>query len=195
MEQAQPRKDAVYMSYEDFGRRFFEYAVSQERVAEAFTELAGSTVDFGPIGAGPGRLAKVTAKVLLATPELNRESGDLISFELIVPLVVDLLVDLAVDRHRFVVDGAVHLRLTARAAQPLRVVIDVDPPRTRDVRINVASESLRGALLRILVSVDHEIKRFVARYVARELDKPHIRAARDIDLAARIDAAWAMQGL
>jgi hypothetical protein len=30
----------------------------------------------------------------------------------------------------------------------------------------------------------------VARYVTREIDKPHIRKARDIDVAARIDGAW-----
>ncbi len=183
------------MSYEDFGRRFFEHAVTQERVAAAFTDLAGSAFDFGPIGAGPARLAKVSAHVLLGTPTLNREEAAVISFELVIPVEVDLSIDLAVDKHRFSVDGAVHLRLTARAAEPLRVIIDVDEPKRRDVKINVSSESLRGALFRIFASVDHEIKRFVARYIAREIDKPHIRRARDIDIAARIEAAWAAQGL
>ena len=30
-----------YVTYEDFGRRFFELAVTEERVAAAFAEIAG----------------------------------------------------------------------------------------------------------------------------------------------------------
>jgi hypothetical protein len=61
------------------------------------------------------------------------------------------------------------------------------------VRINVATATRRGQLLRILASVDHEIRRFVARYVAREIRKPHIAAVREIDVATRLDAAWKIQ--
>ncbi|WP_433601446.1 hypothetical protein ACQPXH_06760 [Nocardia sp. CA-135953] len=80
--------------------------------------------------------------------------------------------------------------MTVRTAAPLRVVIDIAEPRPSDVRINVATATKRGQLLRILASVDHEIRRFVARYLATEIRKPHIAAVRDIDVAARLDAAW-----
>jgi hypothetical protein len=46
---AQPNlgDDAPYISYEQFGRRFFELAVSPERVAAAFGELAGNSFEIG----------------------------------------------------------------------------------------------------------------------------------------------------
>ena len=37
---------------------------------------------------------------------------------------------------------------------------------------------------------DTEIKRFVATYVARELDKPAIRSARTINVGAEIARSW-----
>ncbi|WP_245567356.1 hypothetical protein [Nocardia vinacea] len=179
-----------YIGYEEFGRRFLEYAASEQRISGAFAQLTGAAFDFGPIGVGPAKLAKVAAQVRLGESKLQRYVDEVISFELVIPLDVDLLLDLAVDRHRFHVDGNIHLHLTVRTAEPLRVVIDIAEPRPSDVRINVATATKRGQLLRILASVDHEIRRFVARYLATEIRKPHIAAVRDIDVAARLDAAW-----
>lgn len=179
-----------YVTYEAFGRRFFDYAVSEERVAGAFRQLAGNAFDFGPIAAGPARLAKVSANVQLGEPILHREAAAIISFQLIIPLKLRLLIDLTVDKTRFDVAGHIHLRLAVRAAEPLRVIIDVDEPTIEDVVIDVASKTLRGSLIRIIADVDTEIKRFVSRYIAKEINKPHIAAAREIDVAARLDAAW-----
>ncbi|MEC3916782.1 hypothetical protein [Nocardia sp. CDC160] len=179
-----------YISYEAFGRAFLEYAASTERIAGAFEKLTGEAFEFGPIGAGPGKLAKLSATVRLGQPRLKREVDDIISFDLVIPLKVDLLIDLAVDRYPFRVDGTIHLHLTVRTAEPLRVLIEIDEPQPSNVRINVASATRRGEILRIVASVDHEIRRFVARYIATEICKPHIQAATDIDVAARLDAAW-----
>ncbi|OJF82697.1 hypothetical protein [Nocardia seriolae] len=179
-----------YISYEDFGRRFLDHAASPQRIAGAFEKLTGEAFEFGPIGAGPGKLAKLSAAVRLGQPRLNREVGDIISFDLVIPRKVDLLIDLAVDRYPFRVDGTIHLHLTVRTAEPLRVLIEIDEPQPSNVRINVASATRRGELLRIVASVDHEIRRFVARYIATEICKPNIQAATAIDVAARLDAAW-----
>ncbi|MBF6474836.1 hypothetical protein IU428_23810 [Nocardia abscessus] len=178
------------ISYAEFGRRFLEYAASEERISGAFDQLTGTAFDFGPIGVGPGRLAKVTAEVQLGSARLRRHDDETIAFELIIPLDLDLLLDLAVDRHRFHAAGTVHLHLTVRTAAPLRVVIDIAEPRPGDVRVDVAAATKRGQLLRILASVDHEIRRFVARYISAEIRKPHIAAVRDIDVARRLDEAW-----
>ncbi|HEY5853775.1 MAG TPA: hypothetical protein VIW24_06895 [Aldersonia sp.] len=185
--------ESAYISYELFGRHFFELAVSDARIAGAFTELAGSSFDFGPIGAGPAKLAKVSANVAIGDPSLTRDVGDLIRFRLNIPLRLHLLIDLALDKQHFDVDGHIALRLTARAAEPLKVVIDVDEPRRRDVHIDVRPASLRGAVLRVLGSVDTEIKRFVAQYVAEEIHKPHVVRARVIDVADRIEQAWSIE--
>ena len=48
----------TFVSYEEFGRRFFEEAVTEDRVAAAFAEIAGGDITMGPMAQGPGGLAK-----------------------------------------------------------------------------------------------------------------------------------------
>jgi hypothetical protein len=66
----------------------------------------------------------------------------------------------------------------------------VPAPSSKDVDVQIRAETKRASLLQLVAGVDAELKRFVAKYVGREIDKPHIRAARDIDVAARIAGAW-----
>ncbi|WP_227980042.1 hypothetical protein [Nocardia spumae] len=179
-----------YVSYAEFGRRFVAYAASEQRIAGVFAQLAGSALDFGPIGVGPARLAKASAQVQLGEPVLRRSVEEVVGFDLAIPLDIDLLLDLAVDRHRFAITGFVDVHLAVRTAAPLRIIVDIAEPRPGDVRIDIATATRRGRLLRLLAGVDHEIRRFVARYVATEIRKPHIAAVRDIDVAVRLDAAW-----
>lgn len=179
------------MSYAQFGARFFEHAVTAERIRDGFGGVAGEPIAFGPKGVGPGRLAKVTARGEVGAPDVEPLwEGDDVAFTLTIPVHLALTIDLGLDRHAFDVTLAVRLALTARAAPPLRVVIDVEPPRREHVSAVVEAAGLRAAVLQRVAGVDDEIRRFVARYIAREIDKPHIRAARDIDVAARIDGAW-----
>lgn len=171
------------LTYEQFGRRFFEVAVTEERVAAVFSSLAGGTMDVGPISSGPGGIARVTAKVEVGEPRVTREVGDVITFQVELMLTIRLTVDLRVDTVRYDVDGLVVLPLTARAAEPLELRIDVTPPRAREVVVGVASENLRGEVVRAVGQVDAEIKRFVAQYIADEVNKPEVKAARIIDVA------------
>ena len=177
-------------TYAVFGERFFVHAVTEERIVGALKGIAGDKIAFGPIGAGPGKLAKVSAEGVIGVASATPIEGELVAFRLTIPVSLDLVVDLGVDEHTFHAGIEVGLTLTARAADPLRVVIDVDPPTARDVTVRVETEALRSEVFRRITGVDGEIRRFVARYIARELDKPHIRKARDIDVAARIDRAW-----
>src|SRR5690242_15267438 len=62
---AVPAPKGAYIGYEEFGRRFLEYAASEQRITGAFAQLAGAAFDFGPIGVGPAKLAKVAAQVRL----------------------------------------------------------------------------------------------------------------------------------
>lgn len=187
-ETAPPGDERV--SYADFGAVFFEHAVTEGRVLMGLSGLSGEPIEFGPTGAGPGRLAKVSASGVVGEATASRLEGDVVAFRLLIPVTLDLHIDLGPDKHRFDVDVTVGLTLTARAAEPLRVVIDIDEPTWRDVTVTVRADGLRATVLERVSGLDREIGRFVARYVARELDKPHIRAARDIDVAARIDGAW-----
>jgi hypothetical protein len=179
-----------YMTYEEFGRKFFEVAVTEDRVGGAIAEIAGDAFEMGPIGQGPGKIAKVTAKVTIMKPRLTRQLGEQITFAIRIPLEIDMVIDLRIDRPRFMVFGEIALRATARAAEPLLLILDVEKPRASDISIHVTSKSLRGELLRIVAGVDGEIRRFIAAHVADEIDSPGSQKAKVIDIADSIDAAW-----
>jgi hypothetical protein len=179
-----------YVSYQDFGRRFFEIAVTEDRVGAGFAAIAGNEFEMPPIGQGPGKIAKISAKVKIYGPQVRRNVGDAITFDIHIPLAIDLLVDLRLDKQRFRVDGDIALRATARAAEPLLLIVDVAKPRPSDITVQVSSRSIRGELLRIVAGVDAEIRRFVAAYVADEIDSPQSQAAQVIDVASLIDETW-----
>ena len=179
-----------YMTYEEFGRNFFEIAVTEERVAAAFAAIAGDRFEMGPMGQGPGKIAKVTAQVTIQQPQVTRNIGDVITFAVRIPLSIDLVIDLRIDKQRFTVRGEIALRATARAAEPLLLVIDVAKPGPSDITVDVSSKSIRGAVLRIVADVDAEIRRFIAKHVADQIDAPEAQAAKIIDVAERLDAAW-----
>jgi len=60
-----------YLTYEEFGRKFFEVAVTEERVGGAIAAIAGDEFEMGPMEQGPGGIAKVTARV-----KIQGTSGD-----------------------------------------------------------------------------------------------------------------------
>jgi hypothetical protein len=179
------------ISYAEFGAGFFEHAVSKERVLSALSGLAGDPINFGPIGVGPGRLAQVKANGQVGQPSAVRLQGEEVAFLLSIPVELDLQIYLLGEKHSFHASIGVTLTLTARAARPLCIVIDINEPRTRDVVVSIEADGLRATVLRYVGGIDREIARFVAKYVGREIDKPRIQAARLIDVAARIDQAWA----
>lgn len=178
------------ITYEEFGRQFFEIAVTEDRVGGAIAAIAGDEFQIGPIAQGPGRIAKVTAKVRVQEPRLTRHVGDMITFAIRIPLEIDMVVDLRIDKPQFMVFGEINLRATARAAAPLLLILDVEKPRSSDIAIHVTSKSLRGAVLRVLAGIDAEIRRFIAAHVAGEIDSPASQKAKIIDVSQSIDAGW-----
>jgi hypothetical protein len=179
-----------YVSYEEFGRKFFEIAVTEGRVGGAIADIAGDAFVVGPIAQGPGKIAKVTAKVRVRDPRVTRQVGEMITFAIRIPLEIDMVVDLRIDKPRFVVFGEIALRANARAAEPLLLILDVEKPRPSDIAIHVTSKSLRAELVRIIGGVDAEIRRFIAAHVSDEIDSPASQKAKIIDVADRLDAAW-----
>jgi hypothetical protein len=177
-------------TYEEFGRQFFEIAVTEDRVGGAIAAIAGDEFQIGPIAQGPGRIAKVTAKVRVQEPRLTRHAGDMITFAIRIPLEIDMVVDLRIDKPQFMVFGEINLRATARAAAPLLLILDVEKPRSSDIAIHVTSKSLRGEVLRVLAGIDAEIRRFIAAHVAGEIDSPASQKAKIIDVSQSIDAGW-----
>lgn len=179
-----------YLSYEEFGRRFFEVAVSEKRVADAIGAIAGDEFEMGPMGQGPGGIAKVTARVRVQYPRVTRHIGETISFDIRIPLEINMVIDLRIDKPRFMVFGEIALQATARAAEPLLLILDVGKPGPRDISIHVTSGTLRAEVLRVMAGIDAEIKRFISAHVAGEIDSPGAGDAKIIDIAAQIEGAW-----
>ncbi|AEF42121.1 hypothetical protein AS9A_3683 [Hoyosella subflava DQS3-9A1] len=179
-----------YFTYADFGLAFFDRAISKKRILSAVSGITGAPIEFGPIGAGPGRIAKVTAHGIVNDPTVTRVSEDEpLRFNLHIPVDLKFVVRLTGTVHRFRADVAVDLKLTARAAKPLRAVIEVEPPDKSDVAVEIRAEGLASSVLQIVSGMESEVKRFVAKYIKEEVNKPHIQKARDVDLGPMIDAA------
>lgn len=182
--------DHDYITYEEFGRRFYEIAVTEDRVGDAIGSIAGNEFEMGPIAQGPGKIAKVTARVKIQKPRVTRHIDETITFSIRIPLEIDMVIDLRIDRPKFMVFGEIALRATALAAEPLLLILDVKKPRPSDISIHVTSKSLRAEVLRVLAGVDAEIKRFIAAHVAGEIESPGSEQAKVIDVAERLNAAW-----
>ena len=182
-------EDAI--SYEQWGVDFFLEAISEERILGAVNTITGQPIDFGPMGVGPGRIAKVRAYGEIGAAEAARQADDNISYRVELPVHLNFEVDLQVETHRFVAELLVPLTLTALARPGVRIFIEATPPRSGDVRVDLQAKGLRASVLQRIAGVEGELRRFVAGYVRRELDKPHVRAARTIDVSRAIDRAWA----
>jgi hypothetical protein len=178
------------MTYEEFGRQFFEIAVTEERIADALGTIAGEGFELGPIAQGPGKIAKITAKVKIQTPVVKRHLGEQITFSIRIPLEIDMMIDLKIDKPKFIVFGEIALGATALAAAPLVLILDVRKPRPSDISIHVTSKSLRAEVVRVVAGVDDEIKRFIAAHVAGEIDSPASHKAKVIDVGSQIAEVW-----
>jgi hypothetical protein len=179
-----------FVSYEQWGADFFAEAISGARILGAVNNIAGQPIDFGPIGVGPGKIAKVRAFGAIGSATAERIDSDQISYRVDLPVDLTFELNLQVETHTFHADVLVPLTLTARALDGVRVYIDVAPPRSADVQVQVQAEGIRASIMQRVANIEGELRRFVARYVAREVAKPHIEAARLIDVAAAIDRAW-----
>ena len=115
--------------------------------------------------------------------------GELITFAIRIPLEIDLVVDLRIDRPRFMVFGEIALRATARAVEPLLLILDFDKPRPR---ISPSTSRPSPCVPRWCDHrrLDAEIKRFIAAHVSGEIDSPASQKAKVIDVADSIDVAW-----
>jgi hypothetical protein len=171
-----------YTSYADFGQTFFELAVTEERVKLAARALAGRPIDFGPIGVGPVGLVKVSARGSVGEPSIQSRVSEFVGYDLVLPVDLSLLIDLGLEKSRFNALVTVRLALTARPAAPLKVVIDIEPPTRRNVDIQMQADGLRASVLQLVAPIESEVRKSVARYVAKQVQRPEIAQARVIDV-------------
>jgi hypothetical protein len=130
------------------------------------------------MGVGPGRLVKVTAKGTIGTATGVRVSDEPISFRVTLPVPLEFVIDLGMDKQRFNAQLELPITITARARDD-----------QEHVKVELQAQGLRAQLLGAAAGVEGELKRFVARYVAKELSKPYLREATVIDVGAAIERA------
>ena len=115
---------------------------------------------------------------------------DHVAYRVELPVDLRFDLDLGLEKHTFEGSLLVPLTLTVRAVDGLRVFIDVTPPRPDEVALRLRAQGLRASVLQRVAGVEGEVKRFVAKYVAKEVDKPYIRKARVFDVGEQVDRAW-----
>ncbi len=152
-------------TYEEFGREFFEYAVSRERVLESVREMAAEPIEVGPMSVGPGGVARVTVRGEAGDPTAERLDGDLIRYRVRLPVRLDIAVDRRVDEQRFEADLVVPRGSSAYATDDLRVEVVVDPPRPSDIEVDLQAAGLRAELLQKVAGMEDEIREVVAQQI------------------------------
>ncbi len=186
---APPPNELAFVTYAEFGQRFFETAVTKQRITDAVSGIAGQPIDVGPLGVGPMGLVKVRATGAVGTPTVeDRADPEHVAFDLMIPVDLQMLIEISFDKHRFDAKVFVRLALTARAAEPLQVVIEVEPPTKRNVEVEVTADGLRASVLQVIAGVDDELKRSVAKFVRSEIDKPELQRSRVIDVAKALES-------
>jgi len=178
------------LGYDEFGMRFMNLVLHRDRVMESINRVLGPDFSLGPIGAGPGRkVAKVTATGTFGTA-YGEALPDVVGYEVNLPVDVAFHLDLGVDMLRFNAELLLPLRLTMELVAPLTILWHITPPNPDDVVMTIASDSRRATVLQKLTGLDGELRRFIVRFVDRELEKPHVQKAMKIDLVTLIDNAW-----
>ncbi len=123
--------DGRAISYEQWGIDFFNEAISEQRVLGAVNTIAGQRIDFGPMGVGPGRIAKVLAYGEIGKATATRVEGDQICYRVLLPVALTFEVDLQIEKQLYKAELLVPLTLTAVAMSGLRIFIETEPPAPR----------------------------------------------------------------
>lgn len=182
--------DSGEMSYEAFGVQFFDQIVTARRIESVLQRLTGEPIDFGPTAVMG--VARVAASGAIGVAAVERTGQQPLTFDTTIPVDLHVSIRVAGTTHSFHADVRVGLVLTARAMQPLRVLIDVRPPRAQDVQVRLEARNWGASVLNVMGSIEHELRRVVAAQVRQRLASPKIQALREFDVGARVDDALAV---
>jgi hypothetical protein len=182
------------VSYQDFGAALIDEAVTPARIEHAVAQVAGDSVDVGPLPVGPGDAASVVAKGEISPPTARAvapaEDGTR-RFTVTIPVELRLSVKVAGTLHRFESSVRAHLRLAVRtAARPLSLVIEITAPEAFDMEVDVRASGMVGRVLGRLGDVDGKIRREVVGFIAERLDSADARAAMVINIGDTVESIW-----
>lgn len=180
---------AKELDYRDFGEAFVLAAVTPERVVGAVKRIAGDRVELGPLRAGPAGAALVRAKGIIGEPIADEIGGDLLAYQVRLPVDVDIEARVGAVGH-FRAEGEIELRLTVRIVQPLALVIDVQPVQNHDVRFAIKARGMQSRLLQRAGDVEGELKVHAAAYVNEQISRPEAARYTRIELLPMIEKVW-----
>jgi hypothetical protein len=173
----QPASDPPHwIEYAEFGERFVAQAVTPARIEAAVSGMAGQGITLGPFSIGPAGLAGFVAEGSVGKPHIVR-SGPHVTFEVSLPVTLHLTVTLGGQRLRLEAVVEIDLTLHARTADPLLIVIDIPPLRTRDVSFVLRAQAIGSAIELLLEPIAALVQREVANRVNAMLaDRAAVRA-------------------
>ena len=179
------------ITYEQLGVNFITHVVTPERVAATIAHVAGDEVRVGPMNAGPGGAASVTATGILGTvTATNAWRGGPLSFDATIPIDLALDVRLAGASHRYKGMLSIALRISLRALAPVTLAFDIDPVLPEDVGVKLSADGMRAKVLQRLGGIDDEVRRAVASTVTERLGSEAAQAVRMIDVLRYVGDAW-----
>jgi hypothetical protein len=194
--EATPLPDAVpptprELAFEEFGDIFLRRVLHTDRVLESVDRILGPDFKLGPMGAGPGRkVATLTANGRFLPTYGELLPGDDVVYRVMLPVDVTFDLDIVLETQRFHADVLVPLLVRLRLVEPLTIVWDIEAPAEDEVQIEIRGETRRSSVLQKMAGFDSELRRFLVRFVERELNKPYVQRARHIDIVSVIDGAW-----
>jgi hypothetical protein len=185
-----PRDTMDEISFEELGVNFVTHVVTPERVAATIAHVAGSEVRVGPMNAGPGGAASVSAVGKVGTVTAGNSFREGLSFDAMIPIDISLDVRIAGASHKYKGKLSVPLHITLRAVAPVILRFDIDPVQPDEVRVELSAEGVRAKVLQRIGGIDEEVRRAVASTVTERLDAPRARAVREIDILQRVTDVW-----
>lgn len=172
-----------WIDYAEFGERFVAHAVTPARIEAAVSGMAGQGITLGPFSIGPAGLAGFVAEGSVGKPHIVR-SGPHVTFEVGLPVTLHLTVTLGGQRLRLEAVVEIDLTLHARTADPLLIVIDIPPLRTRDVSFVLRAQAVGSAIELLLDPIAALVQREVANRVNAMLAERAAVRARVFDVEA-----------
>ena len=183
-----------HIHFDQFGHNFMREVVTTERVAATIATVVGERIEVGPMAAGPRDAARATLRGKLADVDVSLadgpEDGEAMRFTAVVRLDCTLAVKAPILDKRYRGTLTIPLVLDVRAALPLRLVIDVEPPSPPDIGVELASGDRSGRLIQVLGNIDDEVRHRAAAEVARRVESPEARRKREIDILGMVDEVW-----
>lgn len=178
------------ISYASFGAAFFRHAVTTERLSSNMDSIAGRTFDIGPLQAGPKDRATVTGHGVVGDPKVRPVSpadlaDDLVTFDVSLPITLDLRIEFR-GTFDYRCDIWATVRLVARAADPLLVVVVIPPVTPSDVDVQMTASGLLGRLLESVGGLKAQIRDQVAARINAETADDSDRV---VNVAASVDSA------